>query len=91
MGEWCLSGRWERGQAGACWLAVLLVMALGPLPLRADPGSGGLYWQLEAPAAPAGSLVWVEDTEDWPDLPRQVPLVLRELESVQVSTSTAWP
>lgn len=62
------------------WWTLLLAVCCVPLPMRANPAQAGLHWQLEAAPNPAGPLVWVEDTDVWEDLPRQIPLVLRDLD-----------
>lgn len=74
---------------GAAFVVWWLASAV--LPIRAQPAQGGLHWQLEPSAAPSGSLVWVEDTERWDDLPRQVPLVLIDHDAPQATSRLLNP
>ena len=72
------------------WVLTMLCTLWGlSAPVRAEPFlDGGLRWQLEPASPPSSTLVWVEDTEVWADLPRQIPLVLLEPDSLQTTTSS---
>ena len=87
--SWCPWGSDRLLPVSGCFFTLLACCA--PLPLRANPAPDGLRWQLEMHPAPAQSLVWVEDTEIWDDLPQQVPLVLREAEASRAASGLVRP
>lgn len=83
---WCVVHR-----LGPWSVVGLLVVCGSPLPSCANPVEEGLRWQLESAAAPAESLVWVEDKDDWGDLPRQIPLVLRDADLLPPTSALPRP
>lgn len=56
--------------------APVAVLACVLPALASDLQAGGLSWHVEDKRNGTTSLDWVEDQEDWTDLPKDVPLVL---------------
>lgn len=57
-----------------------MVLACCAPAFATDFRLGGLSWHVEGQGQGTSRLIWIEDRDDWADLPKDLPLVLLDLE-----------